>query len=218
MKRSFAVFATVSAIALAFAVGWLGLQWVSPKDQDMARSHAIDIGFAQFMSRHHQQAIAMAQLMLDGRPSPLRQMAQNIAYTQLLELGEMQAWLKLWGQPLQPTGTSMTWMLAGTNPPSPELKRYLIECERAPSGMPGLATLAELELLRHLDGLERDAHFLELMLAHHEGGLPMARFAAQYATEKVVRDRAKTIALEQAQEMYLMRRTLAAMPARASRS
>jgi uncharacterized protein (DUF305 family) len=30
----------------------------------------IDIGFAQSMSLHHQQAIAMAQLMLDGRPTP----------------------------------------------------------------------------------------------------------------------------------------------------
>ena len=40
----------------------------------------IDIGFAQSMSVHHQQAIAMAQLMLDGRPTPLAPLAQQIAY------------------------------------------------------------------------------------------------------------------------------------------
>lgn len=211
MKRCFVIIAVSAALATAFAIGWLGVQTASSPQQQLARSHAVDIGFAQFMGIHHQQAIAMAQLMLDGRPTPLHRMAQNIAYAQLLELGEMQGWLRLWGQALKPASTSMAWMLAGDQPPGPELRQYLIECERSPRGMPGLATLADLEMLRRLDGVERDALFLRLMLAHHEGGLPMARFAAQQAQEKVVRERASAILLEQAQEVYTIRRTLAAL-------
>ncbi len=211
IKRVLVCVVFAVAIVGAFGLGWSGLQWHTTAKPAEARPHPIDVGFAQFMSIHHQQAIAMAQLMLDGRPTPLRPLAQNIAYAQLMELGEMQGWLRVWRQPLKPPSNSMTWMLASDQPPGPELKQYLIECERSPDGMPGLATLADLELIRKLEGVERDKHFLKLMLAHHDGGIPMARFASQHAKNKVVRDRAAAILLEQTQEMHRIQRTIAAV-------
>lgn len=205
---------TTSALALIAAAtcSWAWLDYRQDAAAAAARNpSAVDIGFARSMSLHHQQAIAMAQLMLDGRPTPLAPLARQIAYAQLLELGEMRGFLKLWGAPLSQTKVDMSWMLAGDTAPDAELRQYLLDCERSPTGMPGLATMAQLEQLRSLDGRPRDALFLELMLAHHAGGIPMARFAAAQAQLAVVRKLAALIVLDQSRELNLLRRTQAAM-------
>lgn len=196
-------------VVLAAASGALAARWMQP-DPPPSPS-AVDIGFAQAMSAHHRQAILMAQLLLDGRPTPLARLAQQIASAQLLELGEMRGWLSLWGASLEPYPLRMDWMLLGRRAPDAALLQYLLDCERAPGGMAGLATPAQLETLRHLGGRERDRHFLELMLAHHESALPMARFAAVEAELAPVRRLARQIALEQGQEILRMRQTLAAV-------
>jgi uncharacterized protein (DUF305 family) len=174
---------------------------------------AVDVGFAQSMVLHHQQAIGMAMLMQDGRPTPLLLLARGIATAQLVELGEMRGWLRVWNQPLIAQKQGMEWMLLGSRPPDAELRQYLLDCQRAPTGMSGLATDAEVNRLRELDGRERDKHFLRLMLAHHEGGIPMARFAAAEARVPVVRDLASRIVLEQSEEIYRIKRTLVAIDA-----
>ncbi|MES0872689.1 DUF305 domain-containing protein [Sinimarinibacterium thermocellulolyticum] len=173
----------------------------------------IDIGFAQSMSLHHRQAIGMAQLMLDGRPTPLTHLARNIAAAQLLELGQMQGWLQLWDAPLVAEKPGMDWMRLGDRALTQEELDYLLDCQRSPTGMSGLATDEEVNRLRQLEGRDRDAHFLRLMLAHHEGGLPMARFVAEQARIPVVRELAARVVLEQSKEIYLMRRMLAALAA-----
>lgn len=180
----------------------------------LSQPSPIDIGFAQAMSLHHQQAIGMANLMLDGRPTPLAPMARGIVTAQLLELGEMRGWLRLWGQPLLAADRrDMGWMLLGREAPGEDLLQYLLDCQRSPTGMLGLATDADMDRLRHLDGRARDAHFLTLMLAHHQGGLPMARFAAEQANIPVVRELAARVVLEQSQEVGLILRTQQAMAA-----
>ena len=185
----------------------------------------IDIGFAQSMARHHRQAIGMSKLMLDGRPTPLAPLANAIADAQLLELGEMQGWLRLWNQPWVPQARQMDWMLLGRAAPDAALRRYLIDCQRSPTGMPGLATDVELEALRRLEGRARDDRFLEMMIAHHDGAAPMARFAAREASLPAVRRLAARMVLEQAEEtsrMWRMREALArahaAPPAATARS
>lgn len=176
---------------------------------------AVDIGFAQLMSVHHQQAISMAQMMLSNdTDSPLQRMAATVAYSQLRELGRMEGWLQAWGENLAAESNSMAWMLLGKEPPSDELLRYLIDCETSPTGMPGLATLAELETLRKLKGIPKDRRFLELMLAHHQGGLPMAQFAAKNAEVSAVRGLASLMAMEQAEEIMHMQRALAVIASR----
>ncbi len=173
----------------------------------------VDIGFAQSMILHHQQAVGMAMLMQDDRPTPLVMLARSISSAQLVELGEMRGWLFLWGQPLIPQKPGMDWMLLGSKPPDDDLRQYLLDCQRAPTGMSGLATDAEVNRLRQFDGRERDKHFLRLMLAHHEGAIPMARFAAAEARVPVVRDLASRIVLEQSEEIWRIQRTLVAIDA-----
>lgn len=174
---------------------------------------SIEIGFAQFMSLHHAQAIAMAQLLQDGRPTRLSLLARSIEGTQQLELGEMRGWLKLWQQPLAPATRSMDWMLAGNAPPGEELRRYLLDCQRSPTGMPGLAAIDDLDRLRALEGDARDRHFLALMLAHHLGAVPMARFAAEQAGVAAVRELATRVVLDQAEEIGRIQQMMQALPA-----
>lgn len=177
------------------------------------RAGPIDVGFAQSMLRHHEQAIGMASLMLDGRPTPLASQARGIASAQLLELGEMQGWLRLWNTPLHAPDRSMQWMLMGEGPLDAALTQYLLDCERSPSGMVGLASDADMNRLRQLDGRPRDALFLTLMLAHHEGGIPMARFAAQQARIPAVRRLAANVVREQSEEIARIRVMLEALAA-----
>jgi uncharacterized protein (DUF305 family) len=173
----------------------------------------IDIGFAQSMSLHHQQAIGMAQLMLDGRPTPLTNLARSVVGAQLLELGEMRGWLRLWNAPFVADRPGMDWMRLANRPLTAEELDYLLDCQRSPTGMSGLATDEEVNRLRLLEGRERDAHFLRLLLAHHEGGLPMARFVAEQASIAAVRELAARVVLEQSKEIYLIQRMLVALDA-----
>lgn len=165
---------------------------------------AVDVGFAQFMGSHHDQAVVMAQILLDHGSTKLTSLARAIQTAQLVQIGEMKGWLLLWGQPLLPTTSSMDWMLLGKAPPDAELARYLLDCRSAPGGMPGLATSEQLNQLRSLDGDERDRLFLELMIRHHQGALPMAHFAARNAQVPALRTLAAQMVLEQAEELTSM--------------
>jgi uncharacterized protein (DUF305 family) len=167
----------------------------------------IDIGFSQSMSFHHRQAIAIAQLLLDGRPTGLAPLAQSIASSQ------MQGWLRLWNQTLLPPTQEMTWMLLGNEPLDEQLNQYLIACGQSAAGMPGIASSEELMQLRRLDGRARDALFLRLMLNHHQGGIPMAQFAASQAKLAVVRKIAAQMTLDQSQEIHQIQTLLAAISA-----
>lgn len=198
----------VGLLAIGVLAGYGLWQALQPKTTETPS--AVDIGFAQFMSIHHQQAISMAQIMLSGPDTtPLKRMAQTIAYTQLRELGKMEGWLRLWGENAFPSSNSMSWMLLGKEPPSEALLQYLIDCENSPNGMQGLATIEQLDELRRLKGKDKDRQFLQLMLAHHNGGLPMAQFAATNAQTSAVREIAALMAMEQAEEVIQMHRALA---------
>lgn len=206
-------------IAVLIAVPLAGLAlWQQQALQTLQAQQAdwqpgpVEIGFAQFMSLHHEQAIAMAQLLQDGRPTRLSLLARSIEGTQQLELGEMRGWLKLWQQPLMPATRSMDWLLAGDDPPDEALKRYLLDCQRSATGMPGLASLAELEPLRALAGSTRDRQFLSLMLAHHQGAVPMARRAAEQSALPAVRALATRIVIDQSEEIDRLRLMQQALP------
>lgn len=217
-RRSFMslrLIASAIVVVSLVALGGLAYQKVQKAQAAQIAKTAtpIDIGFAQFMSVHHQQAIWMAQLMLDGRPTRLSALAKSILYNQLIEIGEMRGWLSLWQQPLMPNTQSMSWMLLGDTPPDPELTRYLLACEKSPTGMLGIATNEDLNLLRTLSGRARDEHFLKLMLVHHEGSLPMAKFAAGQSKIPAVKNLAMRVGLDQSKEIGLIQRMINALAA-----
>lgn len=196
------VFIGLTAGVLLAAFVALGLQpsFLKLKQTQDVRPNAVDIGFAQSMSQHHDQAILMSQLMLGREPNELTGVALAIQTAQLLQIGQMRGWLQLWNAPTLPRSNTMDWMLSGRAPPDAQLQAYLTQC-RSTRGMPGIASSAELQRLREARGVERERQFLQLMIRHHLGALPMASFAAQNAETPVVRALAAQIVFDQGNEI-----------------
>jgi uncharacterized protein (DUF305 family) len=74
--------------------------------------------------------------------------------------------------------------------------------------MPGMATPAQMDQLERLTGKALDVDFLQLMLRHHQGGLPMAQYAAAHATQPHVRLLAEKMAETQSREIVQMEQLL----------
>jgi uncharacterized protein (DUF305 family) len=207
-NRRWLIGAAVAA-ALAALVLVLALTWKSHADTDAARSAAasfgpIDIGFAQSMAQHHDQAILMSQILMAKPSSQLGRLAIAIQTKQLVEVGHMQAWLRLAGQPLLPRSREMDWMLLGAAPLDQSLSAYLAACRAAGGAMPGMASTDELNALRERQGRAADRLFLEMMIRHHAGALPMADFAARQAETPQVRALATSMRLEQGREIQYL--------------
>lgn len=212
---------TLLALLLALAgLAFGGWQWRSARETRQALESmspsVIDVRFAQFMSLHHHQAVVLSQMMRGTVSPAVLVLAETIRSEQQLELGEMRGWLRIWAQSPLPENRNMEWMLLGRTPPSDALRQYLLDCQRAPSGMSGLATDAELGELHRLQGPARERRYLEMMLRHHEGALPMARFAFDNARHPAVRSLASRIVLDQQQEILGIRLMLAQMAAAAA--
>ena len=102
----------------------------------------------------------------------LRSIAKTIIADQQFENGYMVGLLLDMGaDPANETGQAMAWM----DQPVP-LER-----------MPGMATQAQLDELQAATGAEAGALFVELMAAHHEGGIHMAEHAAEHGSRADVR-------------------------------
>ena len=160
---------------------------------------AVDIGFSQDMIVHHEQAVAMAQLVRDRTRNPrIAALAAGIESGQLLDIGAMRGYLALWQAPGLPSGPPMTWMAAG--------QQHHSAGEEA---MPGMATVAELNALREAQGNAMDRMFLKLMLRHHQGGLAMLDDAAANAAVPVIRSLAARISFHQKEETQTINALLA---------
>ncbi len=136
-----------------------------------------DIGYCRDMSVHHLQALAMCQRVL-GRDTgdAVQAAAAEVLQNQAMEVGQMRAWLADWGVSTVPPTIVMDWMGAGQGN------------GMALENMPGYASKDQLLELSVLEGRSRGKRWLELMRAHHEGGVMMASEAQNLATsEKVIR-------------------------------
>lgn len=152
-------------------------------------SSSVDIGFLNDMSDHHDQAVTMALLALErSEDQVVRGFAQDVLVFQRSELGAMSVYLADQGATraaFDPERTAMGWMGMSTTL----------------SSMPGMATDDDLALLQEADGEGFDLLFLELMGAHHEGGIHMAEFAAANAEDPRVQALAGRMAENQTIEV-----------------
>ncbi|MBK0867662.1 DUF305 domain-containing protein [Saccharopolyspora sp. HNM0986] len=202
------VIAAGVATALLLLGAAAGLLIAGPARPSEPAPGAVDVGFAQDMSMHHQQAVTMATLARErGGDAEVRGLAFDIETNQRDQIGRMQGWLNLWGQPPQASGPPMQWMHGGEHQRGGEHQHGGMA---AGAGMPGMADSAELARLRTLRGPAFDTEFLRLMLRHHEGGAPMARYGAEHAALAPVRGLASNMLGSQATESELMRAMLAA--------
>ena len=137
-----------------------------------ARSDDLDdaeVTFLQDMWHHHEQAVRMALLVLDGDDAAeiTRSFAVDVIASQRHEMGMMDGYLLAAGE------------------------------ERAAAGahgaMPGMASAEQLEALATASESRLDAIFLDLMIEHHHGGIAMAEDALDDDLRERISDLAERI-------------------------
>lgn len=194
-RAALLVLGAVALLALGVAFGTLyGKGQSSGLDRPAADSVAV--GFSQDMVAHHLQAVEMSAVAYTNSDDPLvRGLAFDILTGQQNQIGYMEGWLLLWDRPVRPTSEHMAWM-GGDGDPSGHGGHGAGTAEpgaapaRTDGLMPGMATREELAALRTAGGTELDVLFLQLMLRHHQGGLPMLAYAAERAEVPAVRQTA----------------------------
>lgn len=160
--------------------------------------NAADIGFMQDMIYHHQQAITMAQTVRDRSDPQIAGLAYVVESNQLQEIGQMRGYLDLWGQSSLGSGQPMAWM--GHDDGAMSTMTGI---------MPGMATQDEMNRFQEMSGSELGTTFLQLMIRHHQGALPMAETAARLAAVPQTQAFAQQIAFEQSEEIQRMAAFLA---------
>jgi len=155
----------------------------------------IDVGFAQDMADHHDQAVQMALLALGRDTSqPVHTLAIEILSSQRREAGIFEQFLRDRGVPVaDKQRTVMEWMHEPI----------------AHDQMPGLATGEQITALTNAEGPAFDQQFVDLMIRHHEGGVHMATYAAEHAETQYIRDLASRIVVAQQNEITDLRQLTA---------
>jgi uncharacterized protein (DUF305 family) len=149
---------------------------------------SVDVGFVRDMIDHHDGAVAMARIALRKQDlAPItRSFAEEVVLDQQREIGIMDTYLADWGKVRGDTDRiAMRWM--GRPVPA--------------SHMPGMPSQDQLDQLEAAKGSQADRLFLTLMRAHHQGGVHMAQYAAEHASEKKVRKLATRMATFQSSEI-----------------
>jgi uncharacterized protein (DUF305 family) len=185
----------VAVVAVGVAGGYF---WGSRGGSSDAavKPSPVDIGFARDMATHHQQAITMATYVRDHSTDlSITTLAYDIESSQTIQLGEMTGWLDTWNL-TRYTAHPMVWMRAA-------------HASHVVNGlMPGMATPTQMTRLMSLHGKALDVFFLQLMIHHHQGGLPMARYAEQHAKQQYVRTLAGHMIAAQSAEIVEMEQML----------
>jgi uncharacterized protein (DUF305 family) len=181
----------IAAMTGAGAVGWI----IGNRSADTVAADSVDVGFVRDMSTHHTQAIVMAErAWLYSDNASVKLIARDIYMGQTFQVGQMAGWLDTWGLTRSSTITAMAWM--GGH-------------QLAANGlMPGMATTEEMSKLQTLTGTALDTDFLQLMIRHHQGGLPMAQYAATHASKPFVRALANTMLQSQSSEIIALEQLL----------
>lgn len=157
---------------------------------------AAELGFVQDMAAHHHQALIMVQRLEPGADPAVRGLAQQIDDTQRAEIGMLLGWLRMAGAPAV-NSDPMDWMPEGAHSGHAGHSGSAVT-------MPGMATQEQLDALSAARGRAASVLFLQLMQAHHEGGIAMARVADAMLTGGVVKQVAREMITGQTQESGLM--------------
>jgi uncharacterized protein (DUF305 family) len=211
-----AVVAAALLAVVAFAAGWLA----APR-ADTPSDTSVEAGFARDMQQHHDQAVQMAMIVREQTDDPeIRQLAYDIATTQSQQSGQMYAWLNAWGLPQASSQPAMTWMtqptLSGAGTSEHDhggaSATGAIDASGMKPGdpMPGMASADDMARLSQLTGVDAERLFLQLMIAHHLGGVEMAEAVIARTTNPLVVPLAKSMTFAQTGEIDYMRTLLAA--------
>jgi uncharacterized protein (DUF305 family) len=207
--------AAVAAVILLF--GGIALGRVTAATAPPPSDTSAEAGFARDMQMHHRQAVEMSLLVRDGSQNEeVRRLAYDILNTQGHQAGQMYGWLETWG--LSQTGpeASMTWMSRPAIDGSTHEHSAAADAPTHSPGdpMPGYATAEQMAGLDAATGTDADRIYLELMIAHHLGGVEMAEAVLARSDEPVVVDLAESVVTSQTSEVAYMEELLAGLPAK----
>jgi uncharacterized protein (DUF305 family) len=107
----------------------------------------------------------------------------------------MTAWLDEWGLPKTDPSGRMRWMNGHAGHGTSQTATAL---------MPGMATRGQLDRLEKAQGHSAEVLFLQLMIAHHRGGVGMADAVLKLTDHPRVRRLARTMVTAQNSEIALM--------------
>ncbi|MCQ4209603.1 DUF305 domain-containing protein [Streptomyces longispororuber] len=144
--------------------------------------NSADVGYAQMMIQHHEQALTMTRLVPKRAESgKVKRLAERISAAQAPEIEVMRGWLKKYGKSESPTG------------------------HQGHGTMPGMATEAQLKSLRAAHGAAFDELFLKLMITHHQGAVTMATEVKSDGNNVQVEEMADDVIAQQTAEIGRMR-------------
>ncbi|GAA3444609.1 DUF305 domain-containing protein [Planomonospora venezuelensis] len=149
--------------------------------QPSASFNDTDVAFAQMMIPHHRQAVEMAELAgTRAADAEVKALAAKIKAAQDPEIATMTGWLAAWGRPVEP----------GEG--------------HGGHGVAGMTSEDDMAALEQARGAAFDRMFTELMTAHHQGAIEMARTEQARGASPEARQLAKTIELAQQAEVDQM--------------
>lgn len=198
------VVALVLIAALAFAIGRFST-FGSSAGAASPGTNSPEAGFSRDMQVHHAQAIEMAmEIYRKTDDAELRVLSYDIATGQAGQRGEMYDWLVQWGLSQSGDQQTMEWMNAseeghahggtGDGPLTDEEVREAM----------GMASADEIRELESATGQAADCLFLELMIRHHEGAIPMADALLDLGTDPRALEVAQAIKNGQTSEIDAM--------------
>lgn len=200
--RWWAVVLIVLAVAgAAFAVGRFSAFGTSPA---VPGDSSPEAGFARDMQVHHTQAVEMAMTIYrKTEDEGVRTLAFDIATAQAGQRGEFYDWLVQWGLPQASSAPLMQWMVGHPAHDHGSAAEQLSDEDlRAEMGM---ATPEQLDQLDAETGVAADCTFLDLMIRHHQGAIPMAQALVDLGSDPRAIQVAGGIIQTQGAEIDLMR-------------
>ncbi|GAA1636891.1 DUF305 domain-containing protein [Catellatospora bangladeshensis] len=158
-----------------------------------------DVQFLQQMIVHHQQALMMARMAAaKAADADVKQLAAQITQEQAPEIEQMSAWLQQWGKPVPSMGPGMA--LPSMSPPM------------GPGMMPSMRPMPDMGRLQNMTGQGFDQMFLQMMIAHHEGAVTMAKAEIAGGANPAVKQLAEKIQADQSAQIEQMRQMLNPSP------
>lgn len=124
-----------------------------------------DVTFAQDMIPHHQQALVMADVAVEGASTKeLQKLAGRIQDAQAPEIEAMTGWLESWDEEV-PDLDAMSHMMMGHGDDDDS------------NDMPGMMDADQMQQMSSMmgDGLGFDRMWVLMMIEHHEGAIEMAQ-------------------------------------------
>ncbi|MFD4314937.1 DUF305 domain-containing protein [Streptomyces sp. NPDC058548] len=147
-----------------------------------------DVMFAQMMIPHHEQALEMAKLGEGRAEDPeVKKLVTAIEQAQDPEIQKMKAWLKGWGKP-ESAGH-------GTG-------------GGGGHGMAGMMSEQDMKDLAAVKGKAFDRRFAELMIAHHNGAVDMAKDEQKNGENPTAKALADDVVRTQSDEVAALKKVL----------